>query len=131
MEWCYARLEEGKFGDQKYLDDWPERFNGVHVMQNKAAGLAPWNIQKYDCQPGPKVDGTQAIFYHYHGLKWAKTASDEWFLPAPPMYYINDNVLDCIYRPYVDALKISLEIVRQSYDKDFIKGIVWPDYKFW
>lgn len=131
LEWCYARLEDGKFGDQKYLDDWPERFRGVHVMQNKAAGLAPWNIQQYDCQPGPTVNGMKGIFYHFHNLKWCRNAADEWVEPAPSFYYLSDNVLRYIYQPYLNSLKTSLEIVRQAYDKDFIKGIVWPDYKFW
>jgi len=130
VEWCYSRVENGKFGDQRYLDDWLDRFRGVHVLKNTAAGLAPWNIQKYDGQPCSTVNGSKAIFYHFHDLKWFRTATKEFF-GSDGFYNISDNVTSYIYEPYCHALKNSLDIVRQSYDKDFIKGIVWSDYKFW
>ena len=128
LEWCYDRVENDKFGDQKYLDDWIERFSGVYVMQNPAAGLAPWNIQKYDCRPGPTVNAVKVVFYHFHGLKWFRTATNEGF-GTNGFYKLSDNVTSYIYQPYCQALKNSLDIVRQSYDKDFIKGIVRLDDK--
>ena len=45
VEWCFARSENGKFGDQKYLDDWPERFGDqVHVLRHAEWTRAPWNV---------------------------------------------------------------------------------------
>jgi hypothetical protein len=62
IEWCYSRFEDGKFGDQKYLDDWPERFGEtVHVLENKELALAPWNAGRFPYG--------QAIFYHFHQLR--------------------------------------------------------------
>ena len=39
LEWCFARLEDGKSGDQTYLDDWPTRFPGTHVLGHVGGGL--------------------------------------------------------------------------------------------
>lgn len=62
VEWCFAKFEDGKFGDQKYLDDWPIRFaDSVHVLTNKELLLAPWNAIRfpYGC----------AVAWHFHGLR--------------------------------------------------------------
>lgn len=72
LEWCYDRVENGKFADQKYLDDWPKRFAGVCVLQHPGAGLAPWNWMNYSLQliNGQLiVDRQPLIFYHFHGLR--------------------------------------------------------------
>lgn len=72
LEWCYFRAEDGKMGDQKYLDDWPQRFDGVHVLQHPGAGLAPWNVENYELarrHGDVLVDDRQLVFYHYHSLR--------------------------------------------------------------
>jgi hypothetical protein len=80
IEWCYDRFEEGKFGDQKYLDDWPTRFEGVHVLQNLGGLLAPWNVQQFEIQTGDKIVIKEKItgrrfdlvFFHFHAVRFLK-----------------------------------------------------------
>lgn len=62
IEWCYARFEDGKFGDQKYLDDWPTRFaDSVHVLSNKELTLAPWNATRFPYG--------NSVTWHFHSLR--------------------------------------------------------------
>ncbi len=116
IEWCYDRLEGGKFADQKYLDDWPQRFRGVVVQQHKGCNLAPWNWMNYRLtqQDGSiLVDGQPLIFYHFQGLK----------LLGPRIYDPNvlaygtrmpGRVLKLLYSPYLDTLGETLCWARES-----------------
>jgi hypothetical protein len=105
IEWCYAKFEEGKFGDQKYLDVWPEIFTDkVHILQNKELTLAPWNVNRFYYK--------NAIFYHFHGLRImskAKVSYGGYKLPL--------EVLDNIYKPYLRDLKNAISIM-QTYGID-------------
>lgn len=72
IEWCFDVVEDSRFGDQKYLDDWPQKFPGVHVIQNKGANLAAWNVMNYKVSERDGtlfVDETPLIFFHFHGFK--------------------------------------------------------------
>jgi hypothetical protein len=72
LDWCHSRLEDGKYADQKYLDAFSKRFSGVHVIENRGVGLAPWNLEASTCQDlgrGLTVDGVPLIFYHAHGFR--------------------------------------------------------------
>jgi hypothetical protein len=77
IEWCYDREEDGRFADQKYMDDWPSRFKNVVVLEHKGANLAPWNLSNYHLLCEPKghiltVDNEPLIFFHFQGLKKIK-----------------------------------------------------------
>ena len=77
IEWCYAHFEDGKFGDQMYLDDWTERFEGVLVSSKTGCGIAPWNVRDFKVtaksektfveNKAKKLSG-ELIFYHFHYL---------------------------------------------------------------
>lgn len=73
INWCFARFEDGKFGDQKYLDYFPDYFKNVHVVKHRGVGVAPWNIEYYEYPESGKVKhkGKEypVIFFHFHGTK--------------------------------------------------------------
>jgi hypothetical protein len=67
IEWCFARVEPGRFGDQVYLDDWETRYpKEVHVLQHTERTLAPWNVNHMAKLGGGKLD---PVIYHFHGLR--------------------------------------------------------------
>ncbi|MDN3511005.1 MAG: hypothetical protein NG784_06850 [Candidatus Jettenia sp.] len=67
LDWCFARLEDGKFGDQKYLDSWPDLFgNVVHIVQQVEKTLAPWNVLYVEKKRGRLAT---PVFYHFHRFR--------------------------------------------------------------
>ncbi len=71
-EWCCDHPDNGRFADQKYLDDWPTRFKGVIVLLHKGANLAPWNLANHQLKlkaKRPWVEDQPLIFFHFHSLR--------------------------------------------------------------
>lgn len=94
VEWCFSRYEDGKFGDQKYLDNWPEMFAGqVHVHADKSSFLAPWNAS---CIPYGR-----SVAFHFHGLRIFKGYK---VLKNSVGYSIPRVVDEQIYDPYLGDL---------------------------
>lgn len=99
-----TRLGDGVWGDQKYLDEFPERFPGVAPIDDAAVTLAPWNLWRHDVtrQEGVvHVDGRPLGVYHFAR-----------FLPLHPNLFmpirrlwIPRTVLEIVYRPYMRAIR--------------------------
>lgn len=133
-EWCYMRVEEGKYGDQLYLNDWPERFEGVHVLQHVGAGLAAWNqIQYAYTQKGDQlfVNGLPLVFYHFHAVNFL---APEVLVLSRFNYSIARTVVENCYFPYLLHLMTIIQLVR-AIQPDFScgltsQGVLQDDYAF-
>jgi hypothetical protein len=109
IEWCYDRYEDGKFGDQKYLDDWTTCFKGVHVLKHLGGGMAAWNVENYQFISrenniikfkDPETNSNfETIFYHFHHVRFflGDVSDFGW-------RKLDQKVVDNMYAPYVAEL---------------------------
>lgn len=116
IEWCFYRLEEDRMGDQKYLDQWPERYSGLHILQHPGAGLAPWNYAKYRFsgqeKTGIKVGGEPLIFYHFHQFQILSNGS---FDRLSHYYTRTGKAPIAAYQAYEAAISAIMAEVRKQY----------------
>jgi len=111
LEWCYDRYEDGRFADQKYLDDWPSRFQRVAVLGHKGANLAPWNLANYTIRANGDrvlVDEDPLIFFHFHRLRQI----EGWVYDPRLVDYktkASTVVRRSIYAPYIRMLAETAE----------------------
>jgi hypothetical protein len=104
LEWCFARFEDGKFGDQKYLDDWPERWGtSVVVLDDVHLTLAPWNA-------GHVFEHGRTLgIYHFHNLRLYKGGLTKlWH-----SYLVPKGVGRKIYGPYLSRLRDAMRSLRE------------------
>lgn len=107
LEWCYGRIEPGRYGDQKYLDEWPEMFaDTVHVLQRPELTLGPWNVEKFLAQHGPAL---RPVLYHYAGLRLTGPGRANLF---PARYALGEPAL-AFYDQYLVALHEAAELRRR------------------
>ena len=132
LDWCFDRFEGGRFADQKYLDDWPTRYERVGVVDDAGVGLAPWNASGAalaDDGSAVLVDGSPLVFYHYHGLRLFRGAaalrrigllSDQYRLAPtqPPLVWrathpIGARELDLVWTHYLRHVSAEVERIRR------------------
>jgi hypothetical protein len=135
LEWCYARLEDGKFGDQKYLDDWTERFPGVHVLEHPGGGVAPWNAGRYRVSlDNGRLWGEEQgsgrkfaiVFYHFHHLR----IYDNGYVDLGH-FRLPHELKKLAYVPYLVALEDAAGQIKRFDDSLDPHGIVPPPASFY
>ncbi len=106
IEWCYDRVENGKFADQKYLDEWPQLFGGVRILQHPGVSIAPWNLAGHSVRiraGHAEIDGRPLICFHFHGFKHLIGLLYETGLAGYPVA-LDRELRDAIFNPYLREL---------------------------
>lgn len=133
IQWCYWRHEDGKIGDQAYLNDWPERFKDVVVCRHVGINAAPWNVAKYgitsDDHGNFYIAGSSLVCFHFHSCQicTSKLALIGGFKITLPT-----SMLSLIYKPYIDHLvkaegllfdhKINIKIPKNGFPWRYVVG---------
>jgi hypothetical protein len=121
LEWCHDRLENGRYADQKYLDDWPARFgSAVCLLAARGVNLAPWNWAGYSftLRPGSVViDGDPLILFHFARFR-AIAGSRLWQSGQLDYGVMPFTLRNAIYSPYWRALVAAeKEIKRLGFER--------------
>jgi hypothetical protein len=127
LEWCYDRLEDGKFADQKYLDDFLNRFPNVIELQHKGANLAPWNIDNYRIGKSGlyiQVDDQHLIFYHFHGVKHIIGPLYDSGLSSYQVK-MTKIIRNELYKPYIDCLYKNRTTIQYEVNKGIRHGAIY------
>lgn len=114
LDWCYWKAEDGRLGDQMYLDEWPKLYKeGLVVSKNKGVDAAPWNISQnkvVKLKGGIFVDSDRLVCYHFHQFQ----------ILGPNNFYrvygytLSKNVVEYIYKPYEEELRRQYKKVKKA-----------------
>jgi hypothetical protein len=149
LEWCFLRFGDGRFGDQRYLEEFPTRFKAVHILEHPGGGLAPWNARGYDVRPsngGISVDGHPLVFHHFSSLELSegmprlrravfRNRAYEFCRGPVPLLWrvinelpVSTSEIELLWHPYVNALSAELAVLREL-APGFKGGIRFMDQK--
>ena len=110
---CEVDQSAGKCGDQTYLDEWPELYRNLFILDDKGVGVAPWNLNNYKISKKQNkilVDSHYLHFFHFHGLEIGFIS--RWFaiyIPASG-YSLTGNQGNQIYAEYILNLMKQLRV---------------------
>ncbi len=115
-EWCFNYEDNGRLGDQKYLDDVPSLFGSVKISSHRGINAAPWNtIYNNGYKITAKgsqvtIDGDPLVAYHFACIDiYDETRFDLWRLGKIDIQPI---VLNAIYIPYLKALQAAIVLIK-------------------
>ncbi|MCM2265292.1 MAG: hypothetical protein NDI73_08890 [Desulfuromonadales bacterium] len=116
LEWCYDKVEDGRYADQGYLEWMPALFTGVKIIESEGVNAGPWNLCNYrisESNGHMYLNDTELICFHFHGMK--NVTCGLWETGTSAFrYFLTSRTKGIIYKKY------ALELRRQNeYCKNF------------
>jgi hypothetical protein len=119
IEWCGVVENNGRFGDQKYLDQLPKMYDNVRISSNLGVNAAPWNII-YNNDFNVSLQGDNVFINNdplvaYHFSCITIYDSDKYDLWSMHQLNIQKEIMNYIYVPYLDLLEKLIKNYQNSY----------------
>lgn len=125
LKWCYSQIEDGKYGDQMYLEQMPKLFGNVYDIENRGTGMAYWNEFNYKFTEDAVVYKGRKypfVFFHYSGfnISWRDNK-----VVIKECYPVKASLRTNLVYPYVDLIKnvyhcyLNQETTSIEYIKDY------------
>ena len=113
LESCGLEADGIRYGDQKYLDEWPRLFAGVVELKHPGVNVAPWNWARSRFEldgPVVSVDGVPLIVFHFAQFR---CVSGGWFDSGQLEYGIMPlRLRSRLYGEYWRALASAADEIR-------------------
>jgi hypothetical protein len=135
LAWCHDRVEDGKYADQKYLDEWPLQLGkALHIVRRRGVNLAPWNWSHYQYS----FEGGR-IWVHcdplevFHFARFRPTLGNRCFQSGQLEYGVMPwRLRQNIYGTYWRALNQSLELIKNHRPEfQFSRPSIRRWHNFW
>lgn len=123
------------YADQKYLNEFPIRFQKTHINRLQGVNIAPWNIANFlDKNPTESLLDSRLVFFHFSGLRmygrFAVLGLSGYSFKA------SKEVKRKLYKVYIDslieagsALGLNPQVDSRRYSfKELVKIIYYRDF---
>jgi hypothetical protein len=152
LEWCKDVVENGKFADQKYLENFSSIAPGVKISQDFGLNLGPWGLNSLK-QIGFRngsiyVNGQFLFAFHFSGLQYNRIFA---ILGLNPYQYrVSKTIYELIYVPYLRSIRRwetelvnynsvtsfgsglkSIRLSRKVTLRVLVRSLLGGDLKFW
>ena len=122
LEWCSKNsdLGQNRWGDQKYLEQFPYSFYSIRISENQGVDVAPWNLLMHtynDFEINTSkdevfIEGKKLVAYHFGSMNiFNKKEFDLWKLEQ---LNFRSNIIKNIYKPYIYFIRDAIKQVKKE-----------------
>lgn len=118
IDWCFQIMEPTRYADQKYIDEFPKKWNNVYVLKNLGVGIAPWNMHRYKYSESTlsfKDEEWPLVFFHMHGV--IIRIKNKILVAHSHHYALNNDVKKLFYEPYAALM---VEVANKYLNQDVV-----------
>ena len=121
-KWCHYIVPsvDQWYGDQKYLNEFPQKFDGIYICDHYGVGLGPWNDNRMELKPG-NTEGVvlvdkqskkeyPLIIYHFAGVRFL---NDHLIRVSSRM--TSKKLHQAVFDPYINETMEKRRYIKEQY----------------